>query len=119
MSTMQNRNNLIKEFSSLAPISEVYSTESMHLPNKIEYNGLLKRDAGLLTMWQNRTFTLRIGQSEKAELIISKHEAVAEEKLYLSKLKLTKKCTLIDATPCFGVVMENGKKYLLSLKNIH
>lgn len=70
---MNNRNQLIKVFSSLFQISEVYSTESMYIGNKIEYTGLIKRDAGLFTMWIARKFTLRVGETQRAELAISKN----------------------------------------------
>jgi hypothetical protein len=63
---MSNRNQLMRAFTSLSPISEVYSTESMYFGNKIEYSGLIKRDSGFLTTWNARTFLLKIGDSQKA-----------------------------------------------------
>lgn len=91
----------------------------MHIPAKIDYIGLIKRDAGLLTVWSARNFTLRIGDSQKAELVILKNQNVVEEVLFLNKLKITKKYTILEDKPCFGIVMEDNKKYLLSVKNIH
>jgi hypothetical protein len=91
----------------------------MHIASKIDYTGLIKRDAGLLTVWSNRNFTLRIGDSQRAELLILKNQATVEEVLFLTQLKITKKCTVIEDKPCFGIVMDDKKKYLFSLKNIH
>jgi hypothetical protein len=70
---MNDKNQLMRAFSSLAPISEVYSNDSMHIGNKIEYIGLIKRDAGLLTVWSSRKFVLRVGDTQKAELAIIKN----------------------------------------------
>lgn len=91
----------------------------MYIGSKIEYAGLIKRDSGLLSLWNPRNFILRIGDTQKAELSILKSEKIVEEVLTVSQLKLTKKCTVIENLPCFGVVLENGKKYLLAVRNIH
>ncbi len=34
-------------------------------------------------------------------------------------LKVTSKCTKIEDYPCFGVVADNNRKFLISLPNIH
>lgn len=57
---MKAQNDLKRVFQSLPPISEVYSTESMYLGGKIEYNGLIRRDSGLLSIWNSRYFMLEI-----------------------------------------------------------
>lgn len=108
----------MRAFSSLAPISEVYSSESMHVGNKIDYAGLIKRDAGILSVWSDRKFTLRIGESQKAQLVILKNQGTTEQVLFVNQLKMTKKCTIMDDKPCFGIVI-GEKKYLISVKNIH
>lgn len=50
----------------------------MHIASRIDYTGLIKRDAGLLTVWNARNFTLRIGDSQKAEVVILKNHKNVE-----------------------------------------
>jgi hypothetical protein len=87
--------------------------------NKIEYEGLIKRDSGLLAVWNARRFVIRMGDSHKAELTIFKNKDSIEEVLLLNQLKITLKSMIIDEKPCFGIVTNDQKKYLLSVKNVH
>lgn len=69
---MFSRNQPITEKHNLAPISEVYSTESIYVENRLDYSGFIKRDSGILSAWHARNFYVDTTLGKNMRLVISK-----------------------------------------------
>jgi hypothetical protein len=69
---MFSRNQPIVEQHHLAPISEVYSTESIYVGSRLDYSGFIKRDSSILSVWHARNFYVDTTLGKNMRFVISK-----------------------------------------------